>query len=205
VAPGIATQRGRSWRWQQKILRSRSARVRGLAIVPSATVVGVLAAVVKFFGLARWPFLVPTLARKYDDPASSEAARAATVVVFESFRTYLGVLALTSRRGTQACLEAASAARSTRGGWKWPVAVWRRSPGSSPKGLKWCRRRSSARRRLALPSARTYWARRLPSGRAIKDRLRPLWPRQSTSIPNRLSGAWQGLLDPPVGLHLGAR
>jgi hypothetical protein len=63
----------------------------GLAIVPTATVVGVLAAVVQFFGLARWPFLVPTLARTYDDPASSAATREAAVVVFESFHTYLGV------------------------------------------------------------------------------------------------------------------
>jgi hypothetical protein len=63
----------------------------GLAIVPTATAVGVLAAVVQFFGLARWPFLVPILARKYDDPASSQATREATVVVFESFHTYLGV------------------------------------------------------------------------------------------------------------------
>jgi hypothetical protein len=63
----------------------------GLAIVPTATVVGVLAAVVQFFGLARWPFLVPTLARKYGDPASSAATREATVVVFESFHLYLGV------------------------------------------------------------------------------------------------------------------
>ena len=63
----------------------------GLAIVPTATVIGVLAAVVQFVGLARWPFLVPTLARTYDDPASSEATREATVVVFESFHTYLGV------------------------------------------------------------------------------------------------------------------
>jgi hypothetical protein len=63
----------------------------GLAIVPTATVVGVLAALVQFLGLARWPFLVPTLARKYADPASTEATREATVVVFESFHTYLGV------------------------------------------------------------------------------------------------------------------
>jgi Domain of unknown function (DUF4386) len=63
----------------------------GLAIVPTATVVGVLAAVVQFFGLARWPFLVPTLARKYGDPTSSVATREATVVVFESFHLYLGV------------------------------------------------------------------------------------------------------------------
>jgi uncharacterized protein DUF4386 len=63
----------------------------GLAIVPTATAVGVLAAVVQFLGLARWPFLVPALGRKYDDPASSEATREATVVVFESFHRYLGV------------------------------------------------------------------------------------------------------------------
>jgi hypothetical protein len=62
----------------------------GLAVVPAATVVGVLAAVVQFLGLARWPFLVPALARQYEDPASSEAMREATVVVFESFHRYLG-------------------------------------------------------------------------------------------------------------------
>jgi hypothetical protein len=62
-----------------------------LAVVPTATVVGVLAAVVQFLGLARWPFLVPALARKYDDPASSEATREATVVIFESFHRYLGL------------------------------------------------------------------------------------------------------------------
>ena len=53
--------------------------------------VGVLAAVVQFFRLARWPFRVRILAREYDDPAPSEATREATVVVFESFHTYLGV------------------------------------------------------------------------------------------------------------------
>jgi hypothetical protein len=62
-----------------------------LAIVPTATVVGVLAAVVQFLGLARWPFLVPELARTYHDPASSEARREATVVVFDAFHRYLGV------------------------------------------------------------------------------------------------------------------
>ena len=63
----------------------------GLAIVPTATVVGVLAAAVQFLGLARWPFLVPALARAYDDPAAGDATRAATVVVFESMHRYLGV------------------------------------------------------------------------------------------------------------------
>jgi hypothetical protein len=63
----------------------------GLAVVPTATVVGVLAAAVQCLGLARWPFLVPALARTYHDPASSQATREATVVVFESFHRYLGV------------------------------------------------------------------------------------------------------------------
>jgi hypothetical protein len=62
-----------------------------LAVVPAATVVGVLAAVVQFLGLARWPFLVPELARVYADPASSQATREATAVAFQAFHRYLGV------------------------------------------------------------------------------------------------------------------
>jgi hypothetical protein len=62
-----------------------------LAIVPTATAVGVLAAVVQFLGLARWPFLVPALARVYADPTSSQATRDATAVAFDSFHRYLGV------------------------------------------------------------------------------------------------------------------
>jgi hypothetical protein len=63
----------------------------GLAVVPTAIVVGVLAGVVQFLGLARWPFLVPALARAYADPASTPATREATKVVFDSFHRYLGV------------------------------------------------------------------------------------------------------------------
>jgi len=63
----------------------------GLELVPVATAVGVLAAVFQVLGLARWPFLVPALARTYDDPNSSPAAREATAVVFDSFHRYLGV------------------------------------------------------------------------------------------------------------------
>jgi hypothetical protein len=62
-----------------------------LGVVPTATVVGVLAAVVQFLGLARWPFLVPALAREYTDPTLSHSRRDAIVVVFESFHRYLGV------------------------------------------------------------------------------------------------------------------
>jgi Domain of unknown function (DUF4386) len=63
----------------------------GLELVPVATTVGVLAAVVQFLGLARWPFLVPALARTYDDANASAATREATAVVFDSFHRYLGV------------------------------------------------------------------------------------------------------------------
>jgi len=60
-------------------------------VVATAVVVGVLASIVQFLGLARWPFLVPVLARTYVDPASSEAKREATIVVFDAFHRYLGV------------------------------------------------------------------------------------------------------------------
>ena len=63
----------------------------GLELIPVATTVGVLAAIVQFLGLARWPFLVPALARTYEDPNASPATREATAVVFDSFHRYLGV------------------------------------------------------------------------------------------------------------------
>jgi hypothetical protein len=63
----------------------------GLEIVPVATTIGVLAGVVQFLGLARWPFLVPALARAYADPAATEATREATTIAFESFHRYLGI------------------------------------------------------------------------------------------------------------------
>ncbi len=63
----------------------------GLQLVPVATTFGVLAAIVQFLGLARWPFLVPALARTHEDPNSSPATREATAVVFDSFHRYVGV------------------------------------------------------------------------------------------------------------------
>jgi hypothetical protein len=56
-----------------------------------ATAFGVVAGVVQFLGLVRWPFLVPYLADTYLDPASSGATREAVVVVFEAFNRYAGV------------------------------------------------------------------------------------------------------------------
>jgi len=56
-----------------------------------ATTIGVLAAIVQFLGLVRWPFLVPYLAREDADPTASPARRDAIDVVFQSFNRYLGV------------------------------------------------------------------------------------------------------------------
>jgi hypothetical protein len=62
-----------------------------LAVMPLATTFGVLAAVVQFVGLIRWPYLVPYLARTFLDPSSSEATRDAVAVVFQAFHPTLGV------------------------------------------------------------------------------------------------------------------
>jgi hypothetical protein len=56
-----------------------------------ATAFGVVAGVVQFLGLVRWPFLVPYLADTYLDPASSEATRESVAVVFHAFNHYAGV------------------------------------------------------------------------------------------------------------------
>ena len=56
-----------------------------------ATTFGVVAGVVQFLGLSRWPFLVPYLADTYLDPASSEATRESVAVVFQAFNYYAGV------------------------------------------------------------------------------------------------------------------
>src|ERR671916_579407 len=56
-----------------------------------ATAFGVVAGVMQFLGLARWPFLVPYLADTYTDPVSSEATRESVAVVFEAFNRYAGV------------------------------------------------------------------------------------------------------------------
>jgi hypothetical protein len=62
-----------------------------LAVMPLATTFGVLAGVVQFLGLIRWPYLVPYLARTFLDPSSSEATRDAVAVVFQAFHRYAGV------------------------------------------------------------------------------------------------------------------
>ncbi len=62
----------------------------GTLLAIGATV-GVLAALVQFLGLVRWPFLVPYLAGVYAEPDTDLARREAVDVVFQSFNRYLGV------------------------------------------------------------------------------------------------------------------
>ena len=61
------------------------------SLVVLAATTGVMAAVVQFLGLVRWPFLVPYLARVDADPDASPARRETIDVVFQSFNRYLGV------------------------------------------------------------------------------------------------------------------
>lgn len=56
-----------------------------------ATAFGIVAGVVQFLGLVRWPFLVPYLANTYLAPTSSESTRESVIVVFEAFNRYAGV------------------------------------------------------------------------------------------------------------------
>ena len=55
------------------------------------TAVGLLAAVVPFLGLIRWPFAVPHLAREMTDPTSSASKKDAVDVIFQTLNRYLGV------------------------------------------------------------------------------------------------------------------
>jgi hypothetical protein len=60
-------------------------------VVALSVVVGVLASVVQFLGLIRWPFLVPYLAREADSAAPNSVRAEAVDIVFQSFNRYLGV------------------------------------------------------------------------------------------------------------------
>ena len=73
------------------VLLSRAIGDADPTLIAVATTTGVLAALVQFLGLVRWPFLVPYLARAAADPNASEARREAVDIVFQSFNRYLGV------------------------------------------------------------------------------------------------------------------
>ena len=60
-------------------------------VVVLGVVIGVLASLVQFLGLIRWPFLVPYLAREAA-AASPESPRGEAIdIVFQAFNRYLGV------------------------------------------------------------------------------------------------------------------
>ena len=61
------------------------------SVVILGAVVGVLASLVQFLGLIRWPFLVPYLARVAVEQPPDSPRGAAVDVVFQSFNRYLGV------------------------------------------------------------------------------------------------------------------
>jgi hypothetical protein len=73
------------------VLLSRATDDADPTLLAVATTVGVLAALVQFLGLVRWPFLVPYLARTNADPDASPARREVVEIVFQSFNRYLGV------------------------------------------------------------------------------------------------------------------
>ena len=60
-------------------------------VLSLASAVGVLAALVQFLGLIRWPFVVPYLARTLADPAATTATKDAVDVAFQTLNRYLGV------------------------------------------------------------------------------------------------------------------
>lgn len=73
------------------VLVSSALRGADPTLLALGTATGVLAAVVQFLGLVRWPFLVPYLARTMADPHSTPARKEAVDVVFQSFNRFLGV------------------------------------------------------------------------------------------------------------------
>jgi hypothetical protein len=61
------------------------------SVVTLGLVAGVVASVVQFLGLVRWPFVVPYLAREATAPDVPPARLEAVDVVFEALNRYLGV------------------------------------------------------------------------------------------------------------------
>lgn len=60
-------------------------------VLSVATAIGLLAALVQFLGLIRWPFAIPYLAREMADPALSATGKEAVDVTFQTLNRYLGV------------------------------------------------------------------------------------------------------------------
>ena len=61
------------------------------ALTLAVAATGVVASLVQFLGLIRWPFLVPYLARESEASADNPARAEAIDIVFQAFNRYLGV------------------------------------------------------------------------------------------------------------------
>ncbi len=72
------------------VLLSQAVSDADPTLLALTTTAGVLAALVQFLGLIRWPFVVPYLARESSAPGVSPARKDAVEVVFQSFNRYLG-------------------------------------------------------------------------------------------------------------------
>jgi Domain of unknown function (DUF4386) len=73
------------------VLLSHTLADANATVLTLTTTLGLLAAVVQFLGLIRWPFAVPYLARTATDPSTSPATEAAVEVTFQTLNRYLGV------------------------------------------------------------------------------------------------------------------
>ena len=73
------------------ILVHQTLASEGNPYMPFATTIGVLAGLVQFFGLIRWTFLVPYLAKTYFEADATQATRDSIAIVFQAFHRYAGV------------------------------------------------------------------------------------------------------------------
>ncbi|MGL4647938.1 MAG: DUF4386 family protein, partial [Caldilineaceae bacterium] len=61
-------------------------------LAAASAIIGVLSGLVQAMGLLRWPLLVPSLVGHYLSPTTTLAQREATIVVFNAFHQYIGVV-----------------------------------------------------------------------------------------------------------------
>ena len=73
------------------VLLSHTLTDANATVLSLATITGVLAALVRFLGLIRWPFAVPYLAHTATDPSTTPATEAAVEVTFQTLNRFLGV------------------------------------------------------------------------------------------------------------------
>lgn len=55
-----------------------------------ATILGILTGLVQALGFIRWPFMIPSLAQAYIDPAATSSVKEAISITYNSFNLYAG-------------------------------------------------------------------------------------------------------------------